>query len=638
MAQPAIVTAYRQLYRAGLKAVRYSTPQRHVLRWTLRSAFRSGSPSEFDSNKIAQTILFLERAAASSASLEHKIVKNLLHVRFWEQSIRRPRPSKPPPARPFSSASIVPEASPPGPNLGHDKSDHHNTNHVLQHITSQNDRSAPSTANTTPPPPTTETSSGRGSDAVRHPAADGSSDDVVQLGNMNDQDSHRIHHDDGEGQLESLPANVSLHNSAGDAQSTMTVPPLDRYDRQLHELPEDDGMRVLRRKIHAIRDNNGTSSEKARLIHTLMTESYDSARKNHFRERQVSLPRFPSSLPSLEQSTTTPSSPRPRRSFDQLSLNHAFSGTTASIRKGFNLTPADLEPTYAPRDIVPAANNTTDEPSFESPPIDIGDDNSDYSDENVLILGCEHYKRNVKLQCYTCKKCKSIMNMEARFRNLDRTIESQPMPVEFKDTRAMVYCNDCGAKSDVPYHWLGLKCDLCESYNTAQITMRSGTGEADDEDNGTSRDPTISYNIADHTCESIANSSLVTGPLDAENELWRPSTSHSSDGRSSRGVQRSRPQQMSPAVGNYFDLSRDSAWTPSIFSSRRSEEGSDTEDLGFWATSPLRKYSLFRNRGLSSGDEGESESESASDEDDEEDGIEDDDDDDIDPIELFGHR
>lgn len=52
------------------------------------------------------------------------------------------------------------------------------------------------------------------------------------------------------------------------------------------------------------------------------------------------------------------------------------------------------------------------------------------------------------------------MNMEARFRNLDRTIESQPMPIEFKDTRAMVYCNDCGAKSDVPYHWLGLKCDL----------------------------------------------------------------------------------------------------------------------------------------------------------------------------------
>lgn len=94
MPQPAIATAYRQLYRAGLKAVRYSTPQRHVLRWNLRSAFRSGSPSDFDSIKIAQTVLFLERAAASSASLEHKIVKNLLHVRYWEQETRKPK-SKP---------------------------------------------------------------------------------------------------------------------------------------------------------------------------------------------------------------------------------------------------------------------------------------------------------------------------------------------------------------------------------------------------------------------------------------------------------------------------------------------------------------------------------------------------------------
>lgn len=50
--------------------------------------------------------------------------------------------------------------------------------------------------------------------------------------------------------------------------------------------------------------------------------------------------------------------------------------------------------------------------------------------------------------------------METTFRNLDRTIESQPMPAEFKDTKALVYCNDCGAKSVVKYHWLGLKCDM----------------------------------------------------------------------------------------------------------------------------------------------------------------------------------
>lgn len=187
---------------------------------------------------------------------------------------------------------------------------------------------------------------------------------------------------------------------------------------------------------------------------------------------------------------------------------------------------------------------------------------------------------------------------------------------------------------------IGTNLFRCESYNTAQITMRSGTLETDGEDNEVSRDRAVSYNLADHTCESMANPGLVADPLNGENDLWRPSTSNSSDGRSSRGIPRSRPQQMSPTVGNYFDLSRDSGWTPSIFSSRRSEEGSDAEEPGFWATSPLRKYALFRNRGLSSEDEdeGESESDSASNEEEEEDGIEEDDDDDIDPIELFGHR
>ncbi len=84
--------------------------------------------------------------------------------------------------------------------------------------------------------------------------------------------------------------------------------------------------------------------------------------------------------------------------------------------------------------------------------------------------------------------------METSFRNLDRAIESQPMPAGFRDTKALVYCNDCCAKSSVPYHWLGLRCGLCvhldfvscirllltfelcrcDSYNTAQIKIFNG--------------------------------------------------------------------------------------------------------------------------------------------------------------------
>ncbi|OAX79981.1 hypothetical protein ACJ72_05694 [Emergomyces africanus] len=86
-AQPrniAILHAYRHLYRTGLQTIRYSCPGRYVLRWTLRKSFRNGPPNEFDPQRIVNTLEFL-RHAANSTSTEHKIIKNLLHVRFWQQ-------------------------------------------------------------------------------------------------------------------------------------------------------------------------------------------------------------------------------------------------------------------------------------------------------------------------------------------------------------------------------------------------------------------------------------------------------------------------------------------------------------------------------------------------------------------------
>lgn len=78
-----IVHAYRHLYRQGLKAIRYATPSRHVLRTTLRTSFRASPPAEFDPARIANTLRFLERAA-DMTGLEHRILKNLLFSRYWE--------------------------------------------------------------------------------------------------------------------------------------------------------------------------------------------------------------------------------------------------------------------------------------------------------------------------------------------------------------------------------------------------------------------------------------------------------------------------------------------------------------------------------------------------------------------------
>ncbi|KAJ5086313.1 hypothetical protein NUU61_007620 [Penicillium alfredii] len=80
----AVIHAYRHLYRQGLKAIRYSTPARHVLVNSLRASFRSSPQEELNPSKISNTLRFLERAAETTG-MEHKIVRNLMLARFWER-------------------------------------------------------------------------------------------------------------------------------------------------------------------------------------------------------------------------------------------------------------------------------------------------------------------------------------------------------------------------------------------------------------------------------------------------------------------------------------------------------------------------------------------------------------------------
>ena len=117
----------------------------------------------------------------------------------------------------------------------------------------------------------------------------------------------------------------------------------------------------------------------------------------------------------------------------------------------------------------------------------------------------------------------------------------------------------------------------------------------------------------------------------------RPATSASLDQLSEQTLPQPRPRAVSPTVSNYFELSRDSTWSPSIFSRRRSEGEGDTGLHRFWATSPLRRYSLFLMHGDSTDEESDADDDGQdeSDVDLEED---EDEDDEIDPIEIFGHR
>lgn len=75
--------------------------------------------------------------------------------------------------------------------------------------------------------------------------------------------------------------------------------------------------------------------------------------------------------------------------------------------------------------------------------------------------------------------------MEIQFRNLDIAIATQPMPDEYQDARAVISCNDCSAKSQTRYHWLGLKCSVCHSYNTVEhklLHMPGVDGDQDEEE------------------------------------------------------------------------------------------------------------------------------------------------------------
>lgn len=78
-----VLHAYRHLYRQLLRAVQYSTPARYQARDRMRLAFRDQPESKYDATRIARTLEFLE-GATKEAGLEHKILKNLLHVQ-WER-------------------------------------------------------------------------------------------------------------------------------------------------------------------------------------------------------------------------------------------------------------------------------------------------------------------------------------------------------------------------------------------------------------------------------------------------------------------------------------------------------------------------------------------------------------------------
>jgi uncharacterized CHY-type Zn-finger protein len=129
-------------------------------------------------------------------------------------------------------------------------------------------------------------------------------------------------------------------------------------------IPENDGMQSLRQQLLQIKELALSTEEKAKRMHELMTRDYLS----HIATFK---PHSPSASP--------PETPlEPERS----SL-----APPVDPENPYNIRPGDLELIYSPL------------------PADPSDGHGGVEEEDSLPdLGCMHYKRNVKVQCFDCRQ------------------------------------------------------------------------------------------------------------------------------------------------------------------------------------------------------------------------------------------
>lgn len=152
-----------------------------------------------------------------------------------------------------------------------------------------------------------------------------------------------------------------------------------------HSLPEDDGMGQLRRRIIAIQARDLPQEEKAMLMHELLMEGYNRSQVQ-VAVRGVEARLRPESKYMWEQALAT--SPREGLKFWS-HLGDGIGGLPLKV----SLSEDDLRPTFVPLE------------DDESQSLE-GD-----GEERARPLGCEHYRRNVKMQCvrcerwYTCRLC-----------------------------------------------------------------------------------------------------------------------------------------------------------------------------------------------------------------------------------------
>ena len=203
-------------------------------------------------------------------------------------------------------------------------------------------------------------------------------------------------------------------------------------------IPEDDGMRELRSRIHIINNKDIPQSDKARLIHDALLEGYKSSKTVPLVNKILA------NSDNLDQPLSqSPSSP----------ASHPLKFWQNQTEETFTLSEEDKTPTFVPAKPPKRHGSETPVEPYDLLP------------DTEQPLGCQHYERNVKLQCFTCKKwytCRFCHDANEDH-NLIRT-ETKNMLCMLCTTpqKASDMCINCGELSAYYY------CDICHLWENRQ--------------------------------------------------------------------------------------------------------------------------------------------------------------------------
>lgn len=191
-------------------------------------------------------------------------------------------------------------------------------------------------------------------------------------------------------------SNRQPHNAPGDEEGNLAARATWTAGSRATPLPEDDGMGDLRRKLRAIQAMDVRENLKAQLMHQLLMEKYT-------KSQQVSGSALASMRPESPTSRSVSEAPEhsePTGPLHVLKFWNPLGDGSGPLN--IPLTEEDLAPTFAP-DATPVDER-------ELQPGEVRAEDGEES-SGRRALGCEHYRRNVKLQCadcerwYTCRFC-----------------------------------------------------------------------------------------------------------------------------------------------------------------------------------------------------------------------------------------